>query len=138
MNLHTGSCLCGEVKYKLNSEIMKVVNCHCNFCRSHSGAAFSSYAALPFAALELTKGQEILSAYKFGEGEKHFCRECGTPIFNINNKYLGACMVYLGTLEKAQNVTPMVNVWNESKLGWVDEVSAIHSLDQGVESTRKA
>lgn len=69
MNLHNGSCFCGEVNYILNSEIMKVVNCHCNFCRSHSGAAFSSYAALPFASLEFTKGKEKLSAFQFGDGK---------------------------------------------------------------------
>ena len=133
MNLHSGSCLCGEVNYKLNSAILKVVNCHCNYCRSHSGAAFSSYAALPFASLEFTKGQEKLNAFPIGDGKKHFCRECGTPIFNVNNKYPGACMVYLGTLEKARDIIPMVNVWCESKLGWVDTLSSIHSLAQGIE-----
>lgn len=133
MNLHNGSCFCGVVNYKLNSAIMKVVNCHCDFCRSHSGAAFSSYAALPFASLEFTKGKESLSAFQIVDGEKHFCRECGTPIFNINNKYPGACMVYLGTIENARDITPMVNVWCESKLGWVDSLSSIHSLAQGVE-----
>lgn len=133
MDLHNGTCLCGEVNYKLNSEIRKVVNCHCNFCRSHSGAAFSSYAALPFSSLEFTKGQEKISAFQIGNGKKHFCRVCGTPIFNINNKYPGACMVYLGTLEKARDIIPMVNVWCESKLEWVDTVSSINSLAQGVE-----
>lgn len=133
MNLHSGSCLCGEVNYKLNSDIIRVVNCHCNFCRSHSGAAFSTYAALPFSSLEFTKGQEKLSAFQVREAKKHFCSVCGTPIFNLNNKYPGACMIYLGTLKKSQEITPMVNVWCESKLGWVDTLSSIQSLAQGVE-----
>lgn len=133
MNTHSGSCLCGEVNYRLNSEIKKVVNCHCNFCRSHSGAAFTSYAALPYAALEITKGQEKLSSYQSGEGKKHFCSVCGTPIYNLNNKYPGASMIYLGTLAKARDITPTINVWCESKLGWVDNVSSIPSLAQGVE-----
>lgn len=134
MDLHDGSCLCGEVKYKLNSEIMKVVNCHCNFCRSHSGAAFSTYAALPHASLEITKGQEKLSHFPMSDGKKHFCSQCGTPIFNLNKKYPGACMVYLGTLRKARDLTPTINVWCESKLAWVDTVSSIRSLAQGVAS----
>lgn len=132
MNSHNGSCLCGEVNYRLNSAILKVVNCHCNFCRSHSGSAFSTYAALPHASLEITKGQEKLSHFQAGDGKKHFCSMCGTPIFNLNKKYPGACMVYLGTLEKARDITPSVNVWCENKLAWVDDVSAIHSLPQGV------
>ncbi|MBY0577126.1 MAG: GFA family protein [Gallionellaceae bacterium] len=133
MDLHKGSCLCGEVNYKLDSEIKRVVNCHCNFCRSHSGAAFSTFAVVPFASLEIAKGKEKISAFQFGGGEKHFCGTCGTPIFNVNKKYPGLCMIYLGTLEKAGDITPAVNIWCESKLGWVDTLSSIHSLAQGPE-----
>lgn len=42
-------------------------------------------------------------------------------------------MVYLGTLEKAKDVTPTINVWCESKLGWVDTLSSIRSMAQGIE-----
>lgn len=133
MSLHSGSCLCGEVNYKLNSEILNVVNCHCNFCRSHSGTAFSTYAALPYTSFEITKGEDKLGSFQAGEGKKHFCSVCGTPIFNLNNRYPGACMIYFGTLENAKVVAPMVNIWCESKLAWVDTVSSIPSREQGVE-----
>ncbi|MDX8399933.1 MAG: GFA family protein [Gallionellaceae bacterium] len=133
MSLHNGSCLCGEVNYKLSSEIKKVVNCHCNLCRSHSGAAFSTYAVLPFAALEISKGEDKLSRFQIVDGKKHFCSVCGTPIFNVNTKYPGACMIYLGTLENAKDISPAVNIWCDSKLSWVDSVSSIPSLAQGVE-----
>jgi len=133
MKSRSGSCLCGEVNYILNSEIMKIVNCHCNFCRSHSGSAFSTYAALPYTSFDITKGQEKLSHFQTGDGNKHFCSVCGTPIFNLNKKYPGACMVYLGTLKTARDVTPTINVWCESKLGWVDTISSIRSLAQGIE-----
>ncbi|HFD87631.1 MAG TPA: GFA family protein [Gammaproteobacteria bacterium] len=128
-----GSCLCGEVNYELTSKIVNVVNCHCKFCRSHSGAAFSTYAALPYASLIITSGEEKLSSFKVEEGEKHFCSVCGTPIFNLNSKYPGACMVYFGTLESLGDIRPKVNVWWESKLGWVDSIASIHSVAQGVE-----
>lgn len=133
MQSRSGSCLCGEVNYRLKSEIVKVANCHCNFCRSHSGAAFSTYAALPFASLEFTKGKEKLSQFQTGGAEKHFCSVCGTPIFNLNVIYPGVCMVYLGTLKKARDITPTINVWSESKLGWVDTVASIQSMPHGVE-----
>ncbi len=138
MNQIAGSCLCGKVKYKLNSEVKNVVNCHCNFCRSHSGAAFSTYAALPHSALEITSGQDSLHSYQIKGatnegGTKHFCRECGTPIFNLNAKYPGACMVYFGTLERARDLLPKINIWCESKLAWVDSLSSLPSVDQGIE-----
>lgn len=133
VNHLNGSCLCGKVKFKLNSEIRNVVNCHCNFCRSHSGAAFSTYAALPRSALEIISDHDGLHSFQIRGVKKHFCRECGTPIFNLNDKYPGAYMVYLSTLERARDILPQVNVWCESKLGWVDSLPSLPSLGQGVE-----
>jgi len=132
MQKYEGSCICGVVKYRLNSEIMNIVNCHCNFCRSHSGAAFSTYAVLPFESFEITSGKEKLNNFKVHEGKKHFCSVCGTPIFNIVRRYPGACMVYYGTLDSANNITPRFNIWCENKLDWVDSISSIQSVEQGV------
>lgn len=42
-------------------------------------------------------------------------------------------MLYLGTLAKAQEITPAINIWSESKLGWVDTVSSIRSTVQDIE-----
>ena len=128
-----GSCICGEVKYRLNSEILSVVNCHCNFCRSHSGAAFSTYVVLPATSLEITDGQEKLNSFDVREGKKHFCSVCGTPVFNLNKRYPGVCMIYYGTLDNAENIVPVKNVWSENKLEWVDNISTIKSVAQGVE-----
>ena len=131
-----GSCLCGEISYRLDSKILNVVNCHCDFCRSHSGAAFSTYAALPHASLQITRGEESLASFEAGEGKKHFCRICGTPIFNLNKKYPGACMIYLGTLQGAKDIRPRVNVWCENQWEWVGSLSSIRSLPQGIETRR--
>ncbi len=133
MNHQNGSCYCGGVKYQLNSGILNVVNCHCNFCRSHSGGAFATYAALPYSAFEITSGKESLRSFQTGGGKKHFWGDCGTPIFNLNDKHPGACMVYLGTLEGARGIIPKVNVWCDSKLGWIDSVSSLPSIGQGIE-----
>jgi len=125
-----GQCFCGAIRYRLNSGIRNIVNCHCNFCRSHSGAAFSTYAALPYANLEIIQGQEQLRTYEVNEGKKHFCGHCGTPLFNLNNKFPGACMIYLGTLENSATLTPKLNVWCESQLDWIDQITSIHSCAQ--------
>ncbi len=133
MNHQTGSCCCNRIKYQLSSELLNVVNCHCNFCRSHSGSAFTTYAALPYSSFAITEGQDRLKNFQTDGGKKHFCGECGTPIFNLNDKYPGACMVYLGTLENAREITPRMNIWCESELGWIDSVASLPSVAQGIE-----
>jgi hypothetical protein len=42
-------------------------------------------------------------------------------------------MVYYGTLSNEAAISPAYNVYCESKLAWVDEVSAIRSFDQAIE-----
>ncbi len=134
MSVHNGSCFCGEINFKLNAALLNAVNCHCNVCRAHAGAAFASYAVLPYGALEITRGQEKLGSFAIRDGRKHFCGTCGTPLFNVNNtRYPGLCMIYLGTLAQAREITPKINIWCESKLPWVDAVSAIPSREHGVE-----
>jgi hypothetical protein len=133
VNKQNGSCGCGAVEFRLNSEIVNVVNCHCNMCRRHNGSSFSTYAVLPFRFLEIIKGQEQIKEYSVGSGKKHFCEKCGTPLFNVNEKYPGACMLYIGTLHLADTLVPKLNVWCESKLAWVDALSDFPGLSQGVE-----
>lgn len=133
MDKTKGSCACSAVEYQLNSEVMNVVNCHCDMCKNHNGSSFSTYAVLPFKSIEITKGEEFIQEYSAGTGKKRFCKRCGTPLFNTSEKYPGACMVFLGTLSSPSDYVPKVNVWCESQLTWVCGVSEIASLPQGVQ-----
>jgi hypothetical protein len=99
-----------------------------------NGSAFSSYAVIPFKALELS-GERDLSAYAVTENAaKHYCSRCGTPMFNLNSKYAGACMLYLGAIEGSQRYSPSLNVYCESMLSWLDSVTSMEAFEQGVES----
>ena len=55
--MYKGSCLCGEVKYRILSEPAKVSHCHCTMCQKQHGAAFATYASVKKEALEYTQGQ---------------------------------------------------------------------------------
>jgi len=133
MSQHQGSCYCGSVKYQINSTVKNIVNCHCKLCRDHSGTSLSTYAVFPHAAFELTSGEADLKHHNLGEqATKHFCSNCGTPIFNLNSKYPGACMVFFGTLDDFENNPPQINIWRESKLPWIDGIAEINSMTQGI------
>ena len=36
-NLHTGSCLCGSVRFRISGHLRGVVYCHCWQCRKQTG-----------------------------------------------------------------------------------------------------
>ena len=39
--MQTGRCLCGEVTYELDGDLIATAVCHCDHCQRQSGAAFS-------------------------------------------------------------------------------------------------
>jgi hypothetical protein len=126
----SGACTCGSIKYHANADLRRIVNCHCNMCRKMNGSAFSSYAVIPRKLL-VVSGDENLAAYQVtNSARKHFCRECGTPIFNTNEKYPGACMIYLGTLDGSGSHLPSLNIFSESMLGWVDSIGSMARVAQ--------
>jgi hypothetical protein len=120
MNEIHGGCACGQVLYEVCSTPLQVVACHCRLCRSMNGAPFSAYAVVRQKDFRLTAGE--VSSYQATERTtKHFCRACGTPIFNSNPTiYKGLTMVYVGTTEDPQRHVPVMNIFCESKLEWVE------------------
>lgn len=137
MTKYVGTCGCAQVEFSLNSDLKNVVNCHCKMCRKHNGASFSTYAVFPFKALEIVKGEENIGEYKPGTANKRFCKICGTPLFNTNEKYPGACMVYLGALNADNNILPGVNVWCDSKVSWIDKVMDYPCMAEGIQNKPK-
>lgn len=116
----TGSCFCKAVQYRITSAIPMAVNCHCSKCKKAGGGAFSSLAVVREKHLEITSGKESLASYQLGENlSKHFCRNCGTPIFNRNSRYPGRCMVAIGSLDNPSAVVPSANIHCENRLAWV-------------------
>jgi hypothetical protein len=88
-----------------------------------NGSAFSSYAVIPYSALEIV-GKSDLAAYPVTQrATKHYCSRCGTPLFNLNSKYAGACTLYLGTIEGSDDYSPALNVYCENMLSWLENVT---------------
>lgn len=58
-----GSCLCGEVKYEINSSLHNVGHCYCSMCRKSHGAAFATYAALDPDKFQWISGADCVTEY---------------------------------------------------------------------------
>lgn len=126
-----GSCKCGAVTYSSDAPL-RLVNCHCNLCRSINGSAFSTYFVTPLAALKVVGDTTQLAEFSVSDhGIKHFCRRCGTPLYNTNSaKYPQLAMIYFGTAADHQSHEAEVNVFCSSKLDWVDDIAELHSFPE--------
>jgi len=124
----TLSCSCGAIRCAVAHPLETVVNCHCTDCRKMSGCAFSSMVISPEAATTITQGRELLGAYALTDAtKKYFCTRCGTPMFNINARYAGLRMLYLGAIDQHERLTPAFNAFCRSKLAWVDHLPELTS-----------
>jgi len=63
--------------------------------------------------------------------KKHFCGTCGTPIFNQHRLAPGKLIVHVGALDDPTCVTPTLNLYCESMLPWVAEITSRKNFDQG-------
>ncbi len=128
-----GSCACGLVKFVLVDAKRNIINCHCHTCRKLNGGAFSSYIAVADDNFKLHEGQDVLTRYVVTENvDKHFCRVCGTPIYNKNRKYPGLIIVPLGALDEVGQMRPTVNIYCDSKLSWVAMQGDTRDYPQGM------
>lgn len=127
------SCGCGEISLHLGNEIYSVFNCHCQDCRSHNGAAFTSYVVSSGDGFEIEKGAAQLKSYRSDQSNKHFCSKCGTPLFNTIDTYPNIRLVYLGCLPVGADLKPSMNVWCDNQLPWVNHVDELKSFPRASE-----
>lgn len=114
----TGSCLCQSVRYTVAGDISHAENCHCSMCRKAHGAAFSTNALVPTAALTI-EGAEHLSTYRSSpKREKVFCSRCGSPLFIKRLNAPEGTVITLGTLDVDPGVVPSRHVFVGSKAAW--------------------
>lgn len=78
--MHTGSCLCGAVRFEVSVPLPPPDGCHCSQCRKHSGHFWAS-TDVPRAALTID-GAEHLTWFRSSEKvQRGFCSTCGSSLF---------------------------------------------------------
>ena len=79
---HTGSCHCSSIKFEIDSDLEKIVQCNCSICIKRN----AKMIMIPKDNFKLLEGSESLSLYQFNtEIAKHFfCKKCG--IYTHHNR----------------------------------------------------
>ncbi|MHA6493880.1 GFA family protein [Pseudomonas borbori] len=118
--MHTGSCLCGIVKYRIDAPITALSHCHCSMCRKAHGAAFATYASVPLEAFHFTEGKDQLGAHHSSEHvTRTFCKRCGANLQFVDNRD-HTVGVTAGTLDSPLGVLPQKHIFTGSKADWYE------------------
>jgi len=117
----SGQCHCGAITWTATLPHKIALNCHCNMCRSLSGADYSSWLVLPFDQFNLLSGKDHITDYEASDKfSKSFCSKCGSTVSCINNdKFPGHIYVAKGNITSEFDIPAEIQVFTRFKADWV-------------------
>lgn len=96
--VHKGECFCGQVKVEVRGSPAAQGYCHCQSCRSMSGAPLRGFTLWPQDAVQITSGEELLKGYsKTDFSDRRHCANCGGQVL-IRHPSIGMTDVHSAML----------------------------------------
>ncbi len=79
--MNTGSCLCGDVQWQIDGELLMASCCHCAMCRKFHGTEYGRYIAVQADDFRWLEGEEKVQVYESSPGGlRPFCPRCGSVV----------------------------------------------------------
>jgi len=129
----TGSCLCGNITYEIDGDLLATAVCHCEHCQRQSGGAFSTNLVVRDEQLTVSGDLKVYEDRgRTGDAIyvlRKFCPDCGSPIVSELIEPAGILAVKVGTLDDRSEIEPQIQVWCDDKQPWIDLVG-IAAKDQ--------
>ena len=126
--MHTGSCLCGAVKFEVEGDLSGPDGCHCTQCRKHSGHYFAS-TDVPRSALTV-HGEDNVSWFQSSEkARRGFCAICGSSLFwdPIGRDWTGVAM---GAFDTPTNTRLAVHIFTADKGDYYDIADGVKQFER--------
>ncbi len=80
--MYKGSCLCGNVNYKVDEHFDVIECCHCLICRKAHASAFAMGVTISRASFSLIEGAQCLAEFESSPGKfRVFCKMCGSHLY---------------------------------------------------------
>lgn len=114
-----GSCLCGTVKYEVDSIDMPIGHCHCLTCQKAHSAAFATTAGVMRGHFRWLEGEDKLAAYESTPGKlRRFCSQCGTHLVAewLDKPHV---IVRVASLDEDPGLVPVRHIWTSHDRPWL-------------------
>lgn len=125
-----GGCLCGEVRYEIQSNPLSVCRCHCVSCRKATGSAGVVWAIVDRVHFRLL-GAALCEFVSSSGVTRSFCPRCGSSLTYATVDQPGTIDVTVATLDHPELLTPTAECWLSDALPWesIDPVLAHFAQD---------
>lgn len=128
---HSGSCLCGTVRYQVDGDFELFYMCHCSRCRKNSGSAHGANLFSRSAQLTWLSGEDSVQTYAVPQSRhaRCFCRHCGSAM-PLQVKGAGILVVPAGSLDSALTKVPDAHVFVADKAEWDQDLEQCRRFDR--------
>ncbi len=119
MDVRTGGCLCGAVRYEVEGELAPIQLCHCEQCRKAQGSAFAANIPVAAAAFRLLQGENALREHCATPAKRRvFCGLCGGPVFSQRDATPDTLRLRAGGLDDTRGLTVGCHIHANSAAEW--------------------
>jgi len=129
----TGSCLCGAIRFSYEGPIGSAAYCHCTDCRRCTGSAFNISVALEAALFKIIGGSPSSYTKQADSGHeltRHFCPDCGSPIYTSSPKHPDRVYVKAGIINDPTLIRPAYQSWALSAVPWSNIDAGLKTYDK--------
>ena len=118
---HAGGCLCGAIRYTVTAPITALRVCHCTHCQKNTGTGASVNVVVASKDFAITQGTPKRFTTKADSGRtllRHFCGDCGSPLYAYREANPERYVVKAGTLDDTSGLKIAAHIWTRSKRPW--------------------
>ena len=121
-----GGCLCGGVRFRLESPPYDAGWCHCRTCQLNSGSPAMAFATVASGDYRYDQGEELVATVASSSfGRRSFCGRCGTPLFVHVEHQPDTLDFSLATLDDPAAVEPGFHIFYASRIPWAEPGDAL-------------
>ena len=117
----TGGCCCGAIRYECTADPVLIANCCCTDCQKTSGGQMSCNVAVPSDGFRISRGTtktHVTTGESGNPVTRHFCGDCGSPIYSAPAIMPGVTIYKVGTLDDPSWAKPQMTIYAASAPPW--------------------
>jgi hypothetical protein len=130
MQMLTGGCFCGSIRYELTGTPFQESNCHCSICRRTTGAPFVTWFSMPRSGFRLLGG-ELSRFESSASATRSFCPQCGAQLLFEHADFPDEIAITTSSLDDPERVPPKGHIHTSSKLGWIKLADRMPEYPEG-------